>query len=498
MEQGRCVLPALRHSVDSHTVPEPERDPYELSPVEIELPPPTLALALRRIGPGLILAGSIVGTGELIATTNTGAKAGFTLLWLVLLSCFIKVFVQIELGRHSVSSGQTTLMAFRSLRAPGTLLTWWWVVMLLVTQTQMGAMVGGLGQAFHMAFPGAAPWMASLAGGESTASGRWLSVHPEMPWAAFVAVATSTVLALGSYRAVERGTTVMVALFTLMTLGCVALLPAVGGAITSADLLSGLQFRLPEVEGAMVVAFAMFGITGVGASELIAYPYWCIEKGYARYVGPRDDSAAWAERGRGWMRVMYADAWVSMLVYTVATVAFYILGAAVLHGRTEAKGLPGNVQDMMKTLTHMYEPVLGLVGAHWFLLLGVFAVLYSTLFASTAASCRTLVDFLHVNQLVELQKPGRRARLTRLFCVIFPLLDFGIYSLMGNLTRMVQVGGFVQALTLPMIATAAIVLRYRRTDRRLTSGPLWDFFLWLSVLGLYVAAVYGVWDSVLR
>ena len=65
-----------------------------------EEPPTRLAGILRRLGPGLILAGGIVGSGELIATTKTGAEAGFWLLWLILIGCVIKVFVQIELGRQ--------------------------------------------------------------------------------------------------------------------------------------------------------------------------------------------------------------------------------------------------------------------------------------------------------------------------------------------------------------------------------------------------------------
>ena len=64
------------------------------------------------IGPGLILAASIVGTGELINTTGLGAKAGFSLLWLIVLSCVIKVFVQVELGRYAITHGKTTLAAF--------------------------------------------------------------------------------------------------------------------------------------------------------------------------------------------------------------------------------------------------------------------------------------------------------------------------------------------------------------------------------------------------
>lgn len=78
-------------------------DLYALPPEAIREPPRGLAKSIGQIGPGLILAASIVGTGELINTTSLGAKAGFSLLWLILLSCVIKVFVQVELGRYAIA-----------------------------------------------------------------------------------------------------------------------------------------------------------------------------------------------------------------------------------------------------------------------------------------------------------------------------------------------------------------------------------------------------------
>ena len=45
---------------------------------------------------------------------------------------------------------------------------------------------------------------------------------------------------------------------------------------------------------------------------------------------PRNDSPEWLDRARGWLRVMRLDVWVSLIVYTVATLAFYFLGAATL------------------------------------------------------------------------------------------------------------------------------------------------------------------------
>ena len=112
----------------------------------------------HRIGPGLIIAGSIVGSGELIATTKTGAEAGFWLLWLILIGCIIKVFVQVELGRYTVSSGETTMLAMNHLPGPrlkrrGNWVIWYWFIMFVASIAQLGGIVGGVGQALSISAP---------------------------------------------------------------------------------------------------------------------------------------------------------------------------------------------------------------------------------------------------------------------------------------------------------------------------------------------------------
>ena len=120
-------------------------------------PPRTFGGTLRQLGPGLIIAGSIVGSGELIATTKTGAQAGISLLWLVIIGCVIKVFVQIELGRFSITHGETTLAALNSVPGPRKLgqnwILWFWWVMMLAGITQLGGIVGGVGQALAISYP---------------------------------------------------------------------------------------------------------------------------------------------------------------------------------------------------------------------------------------------------------------------------------------------------------------------------------------------------------
>src|SRR5947208_16900932 len=142
-------------------------DLYALPQDAIREPPRTLFKAMRQIGPGLILAASIVGTGELINTTSLGAKAGFSLLWLILLSCVIKVFVQVEMGRYAITHGKTSLAAFDTVPGPrlgASWLGWLWLLMTLATQAQIAAMEGTVGQAAHMAFPEASKAMAQYAG----------------------------------------------------------------------------------------------------------------------------------------------------------------------------------------------------------------------------------------------------------------------------------------------------------------------------------------------
>jgi manganese transport protein len=502
-------------------------DPYEITSEAIVEPPRTFLAALRQIGPGLILTASIVGTGELIATTNLGAKAGLWWLWLVLLSCFIKVFVQIELGRYALASGKTTLAGFCEVPHMGDALCWWWLGMMLLTQFQIGAMIGGVAQALHLMLPGVSTFGANQLGLVSTTGEELIRKQPEIPWALLVTVVSIYLLVRGRYHVVERLCTWLVALFTLITVLCMVWLPftdpsaipvhppatsVIASAIASGSPLQGQPWNVVGMvwsaeatikadvglgsSGVWLAAFAMIGITGVGASELIAYPYWCLEKRYARYVGPRDESVSWLERAQGWLGVMQLDAWVSMIIYTLATVAFFVLGAGVLFPHTRGQGLSeGSTGQLLEELATMYVPVLGHTGALWFICIGGFIVLYSTLFAATAGNSRVTTDFLRVQQLIPFSPQDYRIHWIRLFSGWFPILGLVLYLFVGNPVSMVIIGGVAQALTLPLIGAVAIFLRLRSTDRRLVAPGWWDVCLWLSLVVLTVAAAYGVYSQ---
>jgi Mn2+/Fe2+ NRAMP family transporter len=472
-------------------------DPYVVTDAAIQEPPTSLWTALSKIGPGIILAGSIVGSGELILTTSLGADWGFVFLWLVLFSCVIKVFVQIELGRYAISSGLPTLSALDALPGPrlGThWLVWWWLGMLLLSVFQLGAMVGSVGQALHMALPDVSPAIASMASSISTGFGSAIRDRPEQPWAALTALAAVLLLLSGGYKRIERITTVLVAGVTVTTVACVLLLPATGFPLRPAEVAEGLNplgvFSLPAA--AIALAFSTFGITGVGASELYAYPYWCLEKGYARFTGPRNDDPRWAERARGWLRVMRLDSWVSMVVFTVATVAFYFLGATVLH----RQDLHPKGPQLIESLAEMYVPVFGPRVKPLFLI-GVWAVLFKTLYVASAGHARLCTDFLGLAGIVRYTQPDQRHRWIQRFCIFFPSLALVLYLVFREPKTMVAIGGYAQGVTIPVIAGAAVYLRYFRTDSRIAPTRLSDVFLWVAFISISAVAFYAVFHDIL-
>ena len=248
-------------------------DLYALPPEAIKEPPHTLATAIRQIGPGLILAASIVGTGELINTTSLGAKAGFSLLWLILLSCVIKVFVQVELGRYAITHGKTTLAAFDTLPGPRlgvSWLCWLWLIMMLTTQAQIAAMEGTVGQAAHMAFPAGSRRPSRRAPAASSRRGACiLSSHQEHFWAAVTTLAAVLLLLSGGYRRLERITTVLVAAVTLFTVASVLFLQWTTFRITLPDLESGFELAVPDRRGgAGVLGVRHHGRRRLGAFRL--------------------------------------------------------------------------------------------------------------------------------------------------------------------------------------------------------------------------------------
>jgi manganese transport protein len=429
-------------------------------------PAPTTPLGIaRQLGPGLIISAIIVGSGELIVTPKLGAAQGFTLLWFIVIGCLLKVFVQLELGRHALAKGVTTLEAMNGIPGPRLVVSWlvWlWLAMYVGLVFQIAGMVGGLADVFAIAGVPLPP--------------AWLAV--------LVGAVTAILLVVGRYRFIESFSTALVALFTLCTVVAVAVLQTTPFAVTSAQLSEGFQFHLPA---SFNTAFAAFGIIGVGASELIYYPYWCLEKGYGRSVGPNDGSPEWGMRARGWLRVMNVDVWLSFVLYTTATLAFYVLGAAILHG----KGLVVEDRRMIETLSHMYRDTFG-EWSLWLFLAGAFAVLYSTVFGATASNARLFADALAVFKVKSYPTPEDRARMVRVACILLPAASTVVFIVFGAPVSLVFVGALAQGLMLPFLGGAALYFRLRESEPAVRPGLFSTVALFLSALSMAAAGLYQV------
>lgn len=434
---------------------------------KLQDPPRTFWQILKSIGPGLIITANIVGTGELIVTTRLGSQFGFTLLWFVIFGCFIKVFVQIEWGRYTVSEGVTSLEALNRLPGPRAGVSWavWlWTLMFVGTFFQLTGM------------------MTTIAGMHSS-PGTWAHRGLALLTASSVAV----LLIAGRYGFIERASTFMVVGFTLLTVLGVALVQGTEWRMSGREVLSGLTFRIPEKD--FLTAFSAFAITGVGAAELIFYPIWLLEKGYARYVGPRDDSPAWIERARAWMRVLRTDAWISMAIYTVATVAFYLLGAAILHRQNLVVG----DKELVATLSGMYRSAFGGAGTAIFTV-GAFVVLYSTLFVSTASDGRLFADLLSLFGVLRRGDDQLRRRTIHLGILGVLLFALGLYLLWGEApVSLVTVGAVAQGIMLPFLGFAGLYFRHRVTHPALRPGAAWTVFLWISFFSLAAVGLFDAW-----
>ncbi|MQA96915.1 MAG: divalent metal cation transporter [Streptosporangiales bacterium] len=448
-------------------------DPYQLTPEGIKEPPQGWWQSVRYLGPGLILSASIVGSGELIATTTLGAEAGFVILWLVIVSTLVKVAVQVELARWTISTGQPALTGYA--KVPPRIGGVSWVNLMLIVLglakfLQLGGIIGGVAVACSILVPFGPDPMAFSS----------IAI-----WTVIIAAGSIALLISNRYSLVERLATVLVVVFSLITIVIAVGLPFSPFPYDGGDLASGLTFQVPA--GVLGAAVAMFGITGVGADEITMYTYWCVEKGYARWTGPNDGSEEWARRANGWIKVMYKDALLAWVIYTFATIAFFLMGAAVLN----AQGLVPAETEMVATLSRMYTDTLG-EWANVFFLVGAIAVLMSTLWVAMPSWARMYTNLLSTFGVLDWQDTTARLRWIRGFTVALPIIWATAYLVIESPVIMVQIGGVVTGIFLLAVVVAVWYLRRAETDPRLYGHGVFNTTLVVSSVAIGLLGVYTV------
>ncbi|MGH9839709.1 MAG: Nramp family divalent metal transporter [Blastocatellia bacterium] len=424
---------------------------------------------LSHIGPGIVVTGSVIGSGELISLPQRAASYGFALLWAVILSCVIKYWLQIEIGRYCLTRNLTTVQALNTLPGPK-----WRGTHIIPLLYLFGFLLSTV----------------TLAGILTATAGLLANVSQDLLpnqkllfdvrlWAVVTYVVTAALLYRGKYAALESFIAILVGGFSLSVLLCLALIQFTPYRVTAGQLASGLTFQTPPGAGYAIIS--LLGALGTGANELFMYPYWILESGYARFVGEKRgaDAESWYARARGWLRVMKVDAAIATALSTVVTLGYYLVGAAVLRGR-EVGGL-----DVVKDVSRIFTETYG-AWSYLVFMLGGFCTLYSTLVVIAAVVGRMGADYTASLGLIERRDEAARQKMIRLFTMLFLTLWLLLALFITEPQNYIAFGQFaIGVINTPLLIVGIVLLAFR-TERRLRMSKAGAALLLAS------AAVFGL------
>src|SRR6185503_12016988 len=175
-------------------------------------------------------------------------------------------------------------------------------------------------------------------------------------------------------------------------------------------------------------------------------------------------------------------------IYTLATAAFFLLGAGVLHGM----GLVPSARDMIPVLSNIYTQTLG-PWAVWLFYAGAIATLYGTIFASTAAQTRMFADMCRLLGFFARDDVRQRRAYFRGFVWLLTLLPVTLYLTLQSPVAMVVAGGIAQAAMLPEIAAGALVLRHRHLRAEVAPSAWTTGLLWVAAVLIAVTVASSAW-----
>jgi hypothetical protein len=286
-------------------------------------------------------------------------------------------------------------------------------------------------------------------------------------WVVTACFITWFILYLGTYQTLEKVLLAMVSFFSVVTLVIAISMQSTPYALSSLQILEGFTFSFPFEHAAL--ALAVFGFTGISYGEIMAYTYWCLEKGYAKHDGDQHEVKAW-------IKVMQTDVWATVVFVTIGTLPFFLLGAAILH----PLGLyPPPDGDIIQTLLNIFTTILG-TWAKWFFIPLAFFVLFSTLLSGTAAFTRTISDYLISMGLVAEQE-NTRTNLINIIAFVIPLFSSVAYFLLPNPITLLLIAGIWAALGLPIINIGALYLT-NKLAKELQPKTTTKIILWTTLI----------------
>jgi hypothetical protein len=382
---------------------------------ELPLPIPLAAM----IGPSVILTGLSIGSGELLLWPSLIAKFGFSLFWACWFGVTLQFFLNLEIERYSLATGESAVVGFvRLARSFGPIFF--------------------LCAAIPWAWPGWATGAAELV--------TWLIPLPLVPTAIAGLVLCGLVLSLGPvvYRTVEAAQLVMVgAIFA----GLVALTVIVVQAETVWALVEG-SFRFGTIPDGIEVPVltGALAFAGAGGAVNLAQSNYIKDKGYGmgghigRITSPFtgreeavseigvvfDETPENLARWRSWWRRSNAEHFVSFYFLCLLCMALFCLIAAQL--RADGMELREGFAFLQGEAAEL-EARFGSFARVAFIVVGIL-VLVSTELALIDAVSRVAADSLYASLGAE------RVSVSRLyFAVVWGLIAFGTCVLLAGFTQ---------------------------------------------------------------
>jgi class 3 adenylate cyclase len=109
-------------------------------------------IRLRDLGPGIVIAATGLGAGDLIAASVAGAKYGIAIVWAALIGALLKFTLNEGLARWQLATG-TTLLEGWVRRLPRFWSLYFFVYLLLWSFIVAGALMAAAGLAVHALVP---------------------------------------------------------------------------------------------------------------------------------------------------------------------------------------------------------------------------------------------------------------------------------------------------------------------------------------------------------
>ena len=288
---------------------------------------------LRIFGPGAIIASVTIGSGETVFASRGGAIFGYTLLW-----CFIggglMKFVQVyTAARYMTLTGEHPIERWKHLPGPQSWAVW---VLSVLTILCFPLWLSGLPKMLG----GLSVWIAGLEGVPIWGDAR--------VWGTAFVIAAVTLTMVQSYGALERMQTVIVGIM----LATILMATLVSQPDWLAALYGSVVPSIPQYQPWIVSKYPLvaarstwvelgtyLGAIGGGTQDYFGYIGMLREKAWG-LLG-RDAKAgadgvsleATADnmaRGRAWLRAPFLDGAMSFGCIVIFTIAFTVLGAALL------------------------------------------------------------------------------------------------------------------------------------------------------------------------